>query len=85
MTLASLTASGHVRITLELTPAQAAGLKRFAEKSDFTDAMDVLYPHLARNLRADQAHTIIEALALIESALSEAEVSTWPWIDTGRA
>jgi hypothetical protein len=72
-----------ITITVELSPEQAAGLKRFAEKSDFTDAMDVLYPHIARPIRADQAHTIICALAIVNEALIEADVSSWPWIDCG--
>ena len=73
-----------ITITVELSPEQAAGLKRFAEKSDFTDCMEVLYPHIAREIRADQAHTIITALALVEAALAEADVSYTSWINCGR-
>lgn len=85
MTLASLTASGHVRITLELTPGQAAGLARFADKVGHSEAMDVLYPHVARNIRSEQASEIIAAFAALAEVLAEADVSAWPWIDTGRA
>jgi hypothetical protein len=73
-----------IRLTIELTPDQAAGLRRFADKTGFEEAMAVLYPHVAHNTRAEQAHTILTAVGKIDAALEEAEVSAWPWIDTGR-
>lgn len=85
MTLANLTACGTVRLTLELTPNQAAGLARLAEKTDFQKAMEVLYPHVDRDVRANQVHDILNALDQVSKALAEAEVHTWPWIDTGKA
>lgn len=84
MTLAQLTACGHVRITLELTPGQAAGLARFADKVGHSDAMEVLYPHVARAIRSEQASEIIAGFAALARVLAEADVSAWPWVDSGR-
>jgi hypothetical protein len=84
MTLAHLTACGTVRLTLELSPSQAAGLKRFAEKVTHADAMAVLYPQRPREQRADQAYEILDAFAALERLLDEAGVHSWPWIETGR-
>lgn len=77
--------SRTLRITVELTPEQAAGLKRFAEKVGHSDAKAVLYPHLKPSLRDDQAYEIIYAFSAVEKALSDAGVTSWPWIETGRA
>ena len=85
MAFASLTASGIVRVTLELTPDAAAAMKRFAEKISFEQALSVLYPHLSRELRSDQASQIIAAFCTLDTALAAANVSSWPWIDTGKA
>jgi len=84
MTLANLTACGTVRVTLELSPEGAAGLKRFAEKVSHEQATSVLYPHVKAAIRSEQAYAIINAFADLERALAEADVSSWPWIDTGR-
>lgn len=85
MTLANLTACGTVRLTLELTPEQAAALKRFAEKVSYEQASAVLYPHVSADIRANQATAILIALDRLDEALCEAAVGSWPWIDTGRA
>lgn len=74
-----------ITLTLELTPAAAAALKRFAEKVTFQVATAVLYPHVDAAIRADQASQIVSAFAQLDTALSDAHVSSWPWIDTGRA
>jgi hypothetical protein len=73
-----------VTVTLELTAEQAAGLRRFADKSGWSEAMAVLYGHVRKDLREQQASAIISALAVLENALAEAEVATFPWIETGR-
>jgi hypothetical protein len=67
-----------------LTPQQAAGLKRFADKVTHSDAMAVLYPHVGRDLRSEQAYAIVGAFSAIEVALGEAGVNSWPWIETGQ-
>lgn len=72
-----------VKIQLELTPEQAAGLKRFADKVGHADAMAVLYPHRPRELREEQAYAIVDAFVTIEKALADAKVRDWPWIETG--
>jgi hypothetical protein len=74
-----------VTVTLELEPEQAAGLQRFAEKAGHAEAMAVLYPHVPKNVRAEQAHDILAALAELQAALTDARVRTWPWIESGRA
>lgn len=72
-----------IRITVALSPAQAAGLKRFIEKVAHSDALAVLYPHRPRQLRDDQAYQIIYAFSAIERALDDAGVTSWPWVETG--
>lgn len=74
-----------ITIRLELTPDAAAALKRFAEKVSFADAAGVLYPHVKAQIRTEQASQIISAFAQLDTALEEARVSSWPWIDSGRA
>ncbi len=74
----------NVTIALELTPEQAAGLKRFAEKVSHNDAMAVLYAHLTPDIRSEQAYRIIEGFSALERALVEAGVASWPWVETGR-
>jgi len=79
--------SGHdvsVTIIVTLTPEQAAGIKRFAEKVSHSDAMAVLYPHIPQPLRSDQAYQIMEAFGVIDHALTDAAVRSWPWIETGK-
>ena len=73
-----------MKITIELTPEQAAGLKRFAEKVGHSDAMEVLYPHRPREQRSEQAYEIIHAFDAVNVALAEADVASWPWVETGR-
>ena len=72
-----------VTITLNLDPGVAAGLKRFAEKVSFEEASAVLYPHVRADIRGNQAHAILIALGLIDKALADADVHSWPWIETG--
>lgn len=73
-----------VNVTLELDPGQAAGLKRFAEKVSHSDAMAVLYPHVKRDVRSEQATEIIAAFAALERALGDAGIKSWPWVESGR-
>jgi hypothetical protein len=70
-----------VTVTLNLDPGVAAGLMRFAEKASFEMASAVLRPSDIRN---DQAHAILIGLAALERALADADVHTFPWIDTGK-
>jgi hypothetical protein len=74
-----------ITVTLTLSPEQAAGLKRFAEKITHDDALAVLYPHVASELRSDQAYTILNAFARLETALADAGARSWPWIESGVA
>jgi hypothetical protein len=73
-----------MRLTLNLTDTQAAALKRFAEKVSLDQTASVLYPHLSKELRADQAYEILYAFAALDDALGNANVHSWPWIETGR-
>jgi hypothetical protein len=72
------------RVTLELTPESAAALKRFAEKVSFEQAASVLYGHVKADIRSEQASQIIAAFGVLDTALADADVSSWPWIDSGR-
>jgi hypothetical protein len=76
--------STTVTITLNLDPACAAGLKRFADKVRHPDAMAVLYPHVAKDVRCEQAYQIIQAFEVITRALADADVRDWPWIESGK-
>ena len=73
-----------VTVTLNLDPASAAGLKRFADKITHGDAMAVLYPHRPKALRDEQAYQIIQAFEVITRALVDARISDFPWIETGQ-
>lgn len=73
-----------VTVTLNLDPACAAGLKRFADKITHGDAMAVLYPHRPKALRDEQAYQIIQAFEVITRALVDARISDFPWIETGQ-
>ena len=73
-----------MRLTLDLTDTQAAALKRFAEKTSYSEAMAVLYPHVGREIRGNQAHDILIALARVDEALADLKVRSWPWIETGQ-
>jgi len=72
-----------VTVSLTLSPERAAGLKRFAEKVSHDQALSVLYPHVGAELRSEQADQIIGAFAQLETALADAGVRSWPWIETG--
>lgn len=74
-----------IRITVELEPNHAAALKQLCRKLGHTDALQFLQPHVAREIRSDQAYDMVHGCAVLEQALEQAEVSHWPWIDTGRA
>ena len=71
-----------VVVELELADEELAGLKRFAEKVTHEQAMSVLYPHVKREVRDDQAYAIVHAFAKLDEALSN--VRSWPWIETGK-
>ena len=73
-----------MKLTIELTPEQAAALARFAEKSTHEHARSVLYGHLPRELRAEQSHVILQAFAVLEKALHSAGARSWPWVETGQ-
>ncbi len=73
-----------MKLTVELTPVQAAALKRLAEKTSYEQASAVLYAHIGADIRAEQAHDILIALDRLNEALAESNVRAWPWIDTGR-
>ncbi len=79
-----LAPSALICLTIELTPQAAAALKRFAEKVSFEQASAALYPHVSANIRASQAHDILIALDKVDKALADANVHSWPWIDTGQ-
>lgn len=72
-----------VKFVLALTPGQAAALKRFAEKVTPEQAMAVLYPHVSPDIRDSQVSEIIRAFAVLDRALTDARVSTSPWMSTG--
>lgn len=72
------------RLTVELTPECAAALKRFAEKVSYDQASAVLYAHVRADIRAKQTNDILVALSAVYESLADAEVHSWPWIDTGR-
>jgi hypothetical protein len=72
-----------VTITLNLDPQAAAGLKRFAEKVSHEQAKAVLYGHVSADLKSEQASQILGAFEMLNRALSDVEVRSWPWIETG--
>lgn len=72
-----------ITIRFEIDPVQAAALKRFAEKVTHADAQKVLYPHVSRAVRSDQAYQMIAAFSRLDEALTDAGVRSWPWIETG--
>jgi len=71
-------------LRVDLTPGEVAGLKRLADKTGWSQAMAVLYPHVDKTIRGDQAREILRALAHIQEALETMNVSSFPWIDCGR-
>jgi hypothetical protein len=74
-----------ITLRVDLTPGEAAGLKRLADKTGWSEAMAVLYPHVHKEVRGDQAREILRALAHIHEALQTMNVSSFPWINCGRA
>jgi hypothetical protein len=74
----------QITVTFELPAEAAAGLKRFAEKVSRDQAKEVLYAHVPSELREDQAAEIIRGFAILEQALSDVGVHSWPWIESGR-
>lgn len=74
-----------IRLTVELTPEQAAGLLRLVDKTGFVEIQATLYPHVSKDTRADQVRDVLAATSAIETALRETKVSVFPWIDCGRA
>lgn len=79
-----MTRSDIVKITLELEPCQAAGLLRFADKVYHADAMAVLYTHVSKDIRDEQASQIMAAFSSLDRALQKAGIASWPWIETGQ-
>ena len=73
-----------VMLHVELKPAEAAGLKRLADKTGWSEAMAVLYPHIDQEICGDQTRQILRALARIDEALEAMNVSSFPWVDCGR-
>lgn len=73
-----------MRLTVDLSPEQAAGLRRFAEKVSHEMAVSVLYGHVMSDIRINQISQILAAFGALEVALSDADVSSWPWIETGQ-
>lgn len=78
------TEQSRVTVTLELSREAAAGLLRFADKVTHSEARAVLYPHVQLEIRSEQASQIIEGFSVLERALADAGVTSWPWIETGR-
>jgi len=74
-----------VTLRVELTPREAAGLKRLADKTGWSEAMAVLYPHIDQEIRDDQTRDILRALSCIHEALEAVNVSSFPWIACGHA
>jgi hypothetical protein len=73
-----------ITVTLELEPARAAALLRFAEKITFETAKSVLYPHVDPDIRGEQTGQILGAFTVLEKALHDERVRSWPWIETGK-
>lgn len=73
-----------ITITVTLEPAEACALHRLCDKIGHSDAMAYLYPHIPRDVRSDQAYEMVHACAAVQTALEEAHVRHWPWIETGR-
>src|SRR3569832_160777 len=73
-----------IRLRIDLTAGEAAGLKRLVDKTGWSEAMAVLYPHVDKEIRGNQVREILRALAHIHDALETMNVSSFPWIDCGR-
>ena len=72
------------RITVELTEEQAAALLRLCERIPHSDAARYLYPHVDPATRSDQAYHMMYATAKVATELRRANVSDFPWIETGQ-
>jgi hypothetical protein len=72
----------NLRLVIEVSPTEAAALKRLADKFGHTDAQAYLYAHLPKELRSDQAYDMVRAMAAVEKALEEADVAAWPWVES---
>ena len=73
----------RIVLRVELTPGEAAGLKRLADKTGWSQATAVLYPHIDKEIRGDQTREILRALECIHEALEALSVYSFPWIDCG--
>ena len=49
----------RVILYVELKPGEAACLKRLADKTGWSQAMAVLYPHIDQEIRGDQTREIL--------------------------
>ena len=58
-----------IRVCIDLTEGEAAGLKRLVDKTGWSEAMEVLYPHVDKEIRSNQAREILQTLARIHEAL----------------
>ena len=58
----------RVILHVELKTGEAAGLKRLADETGWSEAMAVLYPHIDQEIRANQTREILRALARIHEA-----------------
>jgi hypothetical protein len=64
-----------IHLHVEFTPGEAAGLKRIADRTGWSEGVAVLYPHLDQELRSEQAREILRALARIQEGLEAMKVS----------
>lgn len=74
-----------MQITIELSPIEAAALARLCDKFTHSDAKAYLYPHVAKEIRDEQAYQMVHATTAVFKALSDADVRGWPWVETGSA
>jgi len=75
--------AGALAVEVEFSAEEAAALKRFAQKSNREHALSVLYAHVAKPIREEQASAVLSAFVQLERALEG--VSTFPWIESGQA
>ena len=74
-----------ILLNIELTANEAAALARLCEKFAYSDAASYLYPHIAKEIREEQAYQMVHATSAVAAALADAGVRGWPWVDTGNA
>lgn len=72
-----------MKITVELTPEQAAALLRLCNKVTHSDCLAYLYPHVRLGVRNDQAYDMVHATSALAEKLCKQGVSDFPWIETG--